>query len=163
MSDVLVRDATDADWGAVWPFVRGVFGAGETYTVARDVGEGTARDYWFPAAGGTVVAVDGGVPVGIAKWSPNHGGAGAHVANAAFLVDPAHGGKGIGRALGEHVLERARADGYRAMVFNAVVATNTGAIALWESLGFAVVGRVPEAFDHPRRGLVDLLVMHRVL
>jgi GNAT superfamily N-acetyltransferase len=158
-----IRDATAADWVGCWPFVQGVFAVGETYTVARDVGQEAARAYWFPERGKTVVAVDGDRPVGIAKWTANHGGAGAHVANAAFLVDPAHGGKGIGRRLGEHVLDRARADGFRAMQFNGVVSSNTGAIALWTSLGFAVVGRVPEAFDHPTQGSVDLLIMHRTL
>jgi len=61
------------------------------------------------------------------------------------------------------VLDAARADGYRAMQFNAVVATNTRAVELWRSLGFEVIGRVPEGFRHPTRGYVDLLVMHRRL
>ena len=33
----------------------------------------------------------------------------------------------------------------------------------WRSLGFEVVGTVPEAFDHPRHGYVRLLIMHRFL
>jgi GNAT superfamily N-acetyltransferase len=160
---VRVRDAEAADWDAVWPFVRGIVAAGETYTLPRDIGEADAREYWFPAVGGTVVAVDGGVPVGIGKWLPNQAGPGAHVANASFMVDPAHGGKGIGRALAEDVLRRARADGYTAMQFNAVVARNAGAVKLWRDLGFAVVGTVPGGFEHPRHGTVDLLIMHRAL
>ena len=64
------------------------------------------------------------------------------MANASFMVDPACAGRGIGRALAEVVLERARAAGYRAMQFNAVVATNVRAVALWRSLGFTVVGGV---------------------
>jgi ribosomal protein S18 acetylase RimI-like enzyme len=79
------------------------------------------------------------------------------------MVDPAHGGRGIGRLLAEHVLGEARADGYRAMQFNAVVETNTGAVALWRSLGFSILTTVPEAFDHPRLGPVGFHVMHRFL
>ena len=48
------------------------------------------------------------------------------------------------------------------MQFNAVVATNTGAIALLES-GFRVLATVPEAFDHPTEGPVGLHIMHRPL
>jgi ribosomal protein S18 acetylase RimI-like enzyme len=53
-----------------------------------------------------------------------------------------------------------REQGYRGIQFNAVVETNTAAVALWESLGFVVVGTVPEAFDHPVHGYVGLHVMH---
>jgi len=49
------------------------------------------------------------------------------------------------------------------MQFNAVVASNAGAVRLWSSLGFTVVGTVPAAFDHPRLGPVPLLIMYRTL
>jgi ribosomal protein S18 acetylase RimI-like enzyme len=49
------------------------------------------------------------------------------------------------------------------MQFNFVVSTNTRAIALWESMGFEVVGRLPGAFEHPTEGFVDALVMFRGL
>ena len=101
--------------------------------------------------------------LGTAKYGPNWPGRGSHVANASFIVDPAVAGRGVGRALAERVLADARAAGYRAMQFNAVVETNTGAVALWQSLGFRVLATVPEAFDHPTRGLVGLHIMHRPL
>jgi hypothetical protein len=34
---------------------------------------------------------------------------------------------------------------------------------MWQSLGFETVGRLPRAFQHPRLGLVDALVMFRAL
>jgi ribosomal protein S18 acetylase RimI-like enzyme len=49
------------------------------------------------------------------------------------------------------------------MQFNAVVETNTGAVALWRSLGFEVLATVPDAFDSPRHGPVGLHIMHRRL
>jgi L-amino acid N-acyltransferase YncA len=36
-------------------------------------------------------------------------------------------------------------------------------IKLWNQLGFATVGRVPKAFDHPTNGYVDALVMYNWL
>ena len=79
------------------------------------------------------------------------------------MVDPQHAGRGAGRALGEHALAWARAEGYRAMQFNAVVETNAPAVALWRSLGMEVLATVPEAFLHPRHGYVGLHLMHRRL
>jgi ribosomal protein S18 acetylase RimI-like enzyme len=79
------------------------------------------------------------------------------------MVAPAARGRGVGRALGEDFLEWARAEGYRAAQFNAVVETNTAAVELWRSLGFRIIGTVPEAFRHPRAGYVGLHIMHRRL
>lgn len=161
-----VRAATAEDWPAIWPIWRQVVAAGDTYVWELDtMTEDDARAAWMlPPPAEVLVAVDGaGVVIGTAEVRPNQVGRGSHVANASFMVDPACAGRGTGRALAETVLERARAKGYRAMQFNAVVATNTRAIALWRSLGFAVVGTVPGAFRHAARGEVDLLVMHRWL
>jgi GNAT superfamily N-acetyltransferase/predicted enzyme related to lactoylglutathione lyase len=104
--DVVIREARPADWTAIWPFFRRIVAAGETYTWPRDMSEADARAAWFPSPGRTVVAAVGGTVVGTAKTQPNQAGPGAHVANASFMVDPAHGGRGIGRALGERVLTR---------------------------------------------------------
>jgi GNAT superfamily N-acetyltransferase len=145
--------------------MRRIVAAGETYAWDRDLAEEPARAYWFPSPPGrTVVAVDDdGAILGTAEYQPNHGGPGAHVANASFMVDPDRAGGGVGRALGRHVLEHAREDGFRAMQFNAVVETNTRAVALWRSLGFEVLTTVPEAFHHPTRGYVGLHIMYRRL
>jgi ribosomal protein S18 acetylase RimI-like enzyme len=72
-------------------------------------------------------------------------------------------GLGVGRALGTRILDLARADGYASMQFNAVVASNTGAVHLWQELGFEIIGTVPEAFEHPTLGRVGLHVMYRQL
>jgi GNAT superfamily N-acetyltransferase len=161
----LIREATPEDWPAIWAFMSRIVAAGETFSWDRDIGEERARATWLrQPPGRTVVAVgDDGAVVGTAETHPNHGGPGSHIASAGFMVDPDQAGRGIGRALGEHVLEQARSDGYRAMQFNAVVETNTGAVALWRSLGFEVLCTVPEAFDHPAHGYVGLHVMHRRL
>jgi GNAT superfamily N-acetyltransferase len=79
------------------------------------------------------------------------------------MVDPTYQGHGVGRALGADVLQWARGAGYRSIQFNAVVETNTVAVGLWQSLGFTIIGTVPEAFDHPAHGLVGLHVMHQRL
>lgn len=161
----MIRDAAAADWPAIWGFMAGIVRAGETYTWDPAMTEAQARAKWMsgpPAR--TIVAVDDdGTVTGTAETHPNQAGPGAHVANAGFMVDPAYGGRGVARALCAHVLDAARADGYLAMQFNAVVETNTRAVAVWRSFGFEVIGTVPAAFHHPIHGYVGLHVMHRIL
>jgi ribosomal protein S18 acetylase RimI-like enzyme len=79
------------------------------------------------------------------------------------MVAPAARGRGVARAMCEHAQMQARAMGYLAMQFNFVVSTNEGAVALWQRLGFEIVGRLPRAFRHPAAGLVDALVMYKWL
>ncbi len=163
---MLIRTATDDDWPQMWAFMRGIVAAGETFSWDQDLPEDAARERWMheQPPGRTVVAVaDDGTVLGTAESEPNHEGPAAHVATASFMVDPAAGGRGVGRALGEQVVEQARADGFRAMQFNAVVETNTVAVGLWRTLGFDVLTTVPEAFRHPEHGYVGLHIMFRWL
>lgn len=161
---MLIRVANDQDWTAVWPFFADIVAAGETYAYPPDLTLETARALWMDSAPGqTVVAVEGDAVVGTAKMGPNRPGRGAHVATASFMVDPAYAGHGVGRSLGVYVIDWARAAGYRSMQFNAVVETNTGAVHLWQSLGFQILTTVPEAFDHPKHGLVGLHIMYQRL
>lgn len=162
---VLIRDATADDWPQIWPFLREIVRAGETYAYDPDMDEATARDLWLVAPPGrAVVAVgDDGRTVGTASMYPNRPGPGSHVASASFMVDPRGSGQGVGRALGEEALAWARAEGFHAMQFNAVVETNTRAVGLWRSLGFQIIGTVPEAFRHPTAGYVGLHIMYRRL
>ena len=160
-----IRDARPEDWEAIWPFFRRIVAAGETYAYERDMSEPESRRMWMIGSPGrTVVAIDAaGTVAGSASMYANRGGPGSHVASASFMVDPDRAGQGVGRALGEHVIAWARESGFRAIQFNAVVETNQAAVALWRSLGFAILATVPEAFDHPRHGYVGLLIMHRFL
>jgi GNAT superfamily N-acetyltransferase len=162
---LMIRDAVPDDWAAIWPFLQRIVAAGETYCYDRGITEDQGRRLWLlEPPGQTVVAVDADEAIlGTAKVHPNQSGPGGHVATASFMVDPAHAGRGVGRALGEHVIRCARARGYRAMQFNAVVETNTRAVALWQALGFEILATVPEAFHHPAHGYVGLHVMHRYL
>lgn len=162
---LVVRDATTADWPAIWPFWSQIVADGETYAYPEGLDADDARPLWFePAPMRVLVAVDGdGTVLGSAKYGPNRPGRGDHVATASFMVSSDARGRGVGRLLAEQVLTRARAAGFAAMQFNAVVETNTGAVELWRSLGFEIIGTVPEAFRSARHGLVGLHVMYRRL
>jgi len=151
----------------VWSIFAEVVSRGDTYMFSPDITEQAARAAWFvdgPAGPSvTYVATLDGAVVATALLKPNAPGLGDHVANAGWMVAPRFSGRGVGRALAEHVIADARRLGYEGMQFNAVVATNVSAIALWESLGFSVVGTVPNAFRHRSEGLVSVHVMYRDL
>jgi L-amino acid N-acyltransferase YncA len=165
MSDapLLLRKATDADWPAIWAIFRAVVATGDTYTYPPDVAEDDARRAWMGAGIVTYVAEREGEIVGTYTLKPNRPALGAHVANASYMVRPGAFGGGVGTAMAEHSLIEARAAGFRAMQFNAVVSTNVRAVALWRRLGFEVIGTVPEGFHHRDAGYVDLLIMYRRL
>jgi L-amino acid N-acyltransferase YncA len=162
---MVIRSATAADWAGIWPFMREIVRAGETFSWNRDLSESAARDRWYAGPPThTIVAADtDGSVLGTAVTGPNHEGPAGHIATASFMVDPAHSGRGVGRALGERVLELAREDGYRGMQFNAVVETNTRAVGLWRALGFEILTTVPEGFYHPTHGYVGLHIMFQRL
>lgn len=162
---MLIRDATAADWPRIWPFFQHIAAAGETFSYDRDMTEAQGRAIWMvgpPGRTAVAVAPDGTV-LGSANMYANRGGPGSHVASASFMVDPAGAGQGVGRALGEDALEWARAAGFRAMQFNAVVESNVRAVKLWQSFGFEILATVPEGFEHPAEGFVGLHIMYRRL
>ena len=72
-------------------------------------------------------------------------------------------GRGVGTALCRLRSTGRSERGYSGMQFNAVAASNVGAIAIYERLGFRIVGTVPGAFAHPTLGRVGLHVMYRAL
>ena len=162
---MLIREATSEDWPSIWPFFHEIVAAGDTFAYPTDLDERQAREWWMLAAPNrTVVATDdNGAVLGTAKMNNNHHGNASHVASASYMVDPRSRGWGVGRKLCLHSLDWARETGFRAMQFNAVVETNVRAVRLYQTLGFEVLGTVPEGFEHPTQGFVGLHVMHRKL
>ncbi len=155
-----LRPATEADWSAIEAMAAEVVAAGEMFVYER-VDE--VLDYWRDPTGEVWVADLDGATAGTYVLKPNQPGRGRHVSNAGFMVRGYARGRGVGRAMGEHSLDRARALGYAAMQYNMVVETNADAVHLWRTLGFQEVARVPEAFERPDGRRVAALVMWRAL
>jgi len=160
---ITIRAAVPDDFELVWPLLRDVFAAGDTYAVDRDISKEDARAYWMAQARATYIAQSDDRVVGTYYIKTNQPGGGAHICNCGYVVSPAARGQGIAASLCAHSQQEARRLGYRAMQFNLVLASNEGAVRLWHRLGFATVGTIPEAFAHPRLGLVDAFVMYRPL
>jgi ribosomal protein S18 acetylase RimI-like enzyme len=158
-----IRPATPADDDAIWRIIGPVIRAGETYALPAEWSRDAALAFWCGADHAVFVAEDDGAVLGTYYLQANQRGGGAHVANCGYVTATEATGRGVARAMCLHSLDVARARGFRAMQFNLVVSTNERAIRLWERCGFAVVGRLPGAFRHPRLGFVDALVMYRTL
>lgn len=161
---MMIRLATEDDRAAILDIVAPTLAAGETYAIARDLDAEEISRYWFGPTHEVFVAEDDkGTILGTYYLMANQAGGGAHVANCGYMTAPAAQGKGIARAMCEHSLIRAAERGFRAMQFNHVVSTNIRAVALWQRLGFDIVGTLPQAFNHPVHGYVDSYVMFRSL
>ena len=135
-----VRRARSDDVDAVWSILEPVIRAGETYTLPRDMSRLEGLAFWFASGHEVFVAEDCG-----------------------YVTATGATGKGVARTMCAHSLEHAKSRGFRAMQFNFVVSNNERAVRLWKSLGFEIVGRLPQAFLHPTAGYTDAYVMYRSL
>lgn len=158
-----IRAAVAADFPAVLDLFRRIVVSGDTYAYPPDCSPEQAQRWWLDPPARPFVAEDDGRIVGTYSLKPNQPGLGDHVANCGYITAPEFRGRGIASVMCAHSLATARDAGFAAMQFNFVVASNTGAIRLWQRHGFAIVGRVPAAFRHVRDGPTDVFVMHRLL
>lgn len=133
-----VRAATTDDWVGIWPIIQEVAAAEETFAMDARPDEAETRDSWItPPPGRVVVAVDDrGQIVGTANMYANRPNQGSHVASRSLMVAAGSRCLGVGRQLVRDMIEWTAAQGFRGIQFNAVVATNKGALRLYESEGF---------------------------
>ncbi|WP_096696364.1 GNAT family N-acetyltransferase [Polaromonas sp. AER18D-145] len=158
-----IRKATSADADGLWQILEPIIRAGETYDFPRETSRQDALLAWLAPDNQCFVACEGDTLLGTYVLHPNRKGGGAHVANCGYMTASDANGKGVARAMCAHSLEVARAEGFRTMQFNFVIARNHRAVKLWTGMGFETVGRIPEAFLHPVHGYTDALVMYRRL
>jgi ribosomal protein S18 acetylase RimI-like enzyme len=158
-----IRAAAAHDADSIWKILEPIIRAGDTYALPREMNRDEALAYWRSDCHSVFVADEDGDVVGTYFLRANHGGGGSHVANCGYITAVTASGRGIARAMCAHSLTHAKSRGFRAMQFNFVVSTNERAVRLWQSFGFEIVGRLPEAFLYPGMGYVDAYVMYRML
>ncbi|MEM1361065.1 MAG: GNAT family N-acetyltransferase [Pseudomonadota bacterium] len=163
MSELKIRPAEPSHFERVWEIFHPVVSSGETYGFPLESNREDCQRLWFDLPQQTFVTEDAGSLIGTYYIKPNGAGPSDHICNCGYMVAPEARGRGVAAAMCTHSQGVARTLGFKLMQFNAVVSTNTGAIRLWERLGFETVGRVPRAFRHPKEGYVDTFVMTKWL
>ena len=160
---ITIRQAQESDFEEIWNIFAQIVQQGDTFTHGPKTTRDEAYAIWMSDVSKSFVACIDDHVVGSYFLKANQPGLGSHVANAGYIVKGEARGKGVGRMMCEHSLEEARKQGFHAMQFNMVVSTNESAIALYQKLGFSIVGRLPKVFRHADLGLVDAYVMHSFL
>ncbi|WDY56050.1 GNAT family N-acetyltransferase [Pseudomonas sp. PSKL.D1] len=158
-----IRPMTPDDFERFWPTFQAVAQARQTYAYDPALSYEQARHVWLELPLHTLVAEADGELLGSYYLKANAAGPGAHVGNCGYMVCEAARGQGVARLMCEHSQKLARQEGFLALQFNSVVASNEVAVALWQKLGFETVGRLPKAYRHATLGLVDCLVMYKWL
>jgi L-amino acid N-acyltransferase YncA len=160
---MIIREATSKDFEQIWPIFHEIISAGETYAYETDTEKEQAFTIWMKQPRKTFIAEENGNVFGTYYIKANQYGPGKHVCNCGYMVSSLARGKGIATVMCEHSQNTAVQLGYKAMQFNFVASSNSGAIKLWTKLGFVTIGRLPKAFNHPTLGLIDALVMYKWL
>lgn len=137
---------------------------GDSYPQDRPLSAPGFADYWLKGHAFTAycqprAAIEPEL-AGAFYIKPNFPGRCHHICNAGFIVPPHLRGRGIGRQLAQAMLTLAPTLGYQAVMFNLVFETNQASLAIWQSLEFEVIGRIPQAVRLRDNRYVDALMLY---
>lgn len=163
MKNFSIRKYREGDIDAIWEIFSRIIISGDTYAYDPDISKHEALKEWLEKPYATYVAIDDGKIIGTYFIKQNQPGLGGHVCNCGYMVSEEARGKGVATRMCEHSQGEAQKFGFHAMQFNLVVATNEGAVRLWQKLGFGIAGTLPKAFAHRKLGFVDAYVMYKWL
>jgi L-amino acid N-acyltransferase YncA len=145
-SDLTIRPLAAGDEPELFAVFAQAVREGGAFPRRAPVDPEVFRTAWLRDAVSVQVGRLDGTLIGGYFLKPNFPGLAGHVANAGYVVSASHRRRGFGRALAEHSLAEARRHGFDAMMFNLVLEHNPSR-ALWHSLGFRQIGRIPDAVD----------------
>lgn len=151
-----IRKFEKQDIPALMKIWNDVVEEGQAFPQEKTLTVQTAEEF-FSSQSFTAAAVDNGEVVGLYILHPNNVGRCGHIANASYAVRTDIRGRQVGRRLVTHCLEKCRELGFRVLQFNAVVADNAPALALYKSLGFVQLGVIPGGFRKKDGSYADII------
>lgn len=161
---IIIREYTSKDVEAACTIWNQVVDDGVAFPQEEDLNEETG-DSFFKAQTYTGIAedTDCGDIVGLYILHPNNVGRCGHIANASYAVRRDIRGEHIGEKLVLDCLRMAKEKGFGVLQFNAVVASNTHALHLYERIGFTKLGVIPGGFRMPDGHYEDIIPHYYVL
>lgn len=164
VSDFIVTQFSENDIGAMMEIWNEVVRDGNAFPQDELLTMTSAKEFFSTQTYSAVIKDKSTKDVlGLYILHPNGGGHRAHISNASFAVKKSAQGKGLGRALVSDCLKVGKSLGFLILIFNAVVATNTAARALYESLGFNLLGTLPGGFKKNDGALLDTCIYYIAL
>ena len=159
-----IRAYTAADAGCAAAIWNTVVEEGVAFPQMETLDEAAANEF-FLSQSFTGVALDpeSGEMVGLYILHPNNVGRCGHICNAGYAVKAGLRGRHIGEALVRHCMKKAKDSGFGILQFNAVVASNAPALALYEKLGFVKLGVIPGGFLRKDGRYEDIIPHYHLL
>ena len=161
---IIVRKYEKKDLPAMIRVSNEVVEDGVAFPQEECLDEKTGAEF-FAAQTYTAVAEnrENGQVLGLYILHPNNVGRCGHICNASYAVKKSVRGQHIGEKLVTHCLKQGKTCGFRVLQFNAVVKSNTGALALYKKLGFTQLGVIPGGFLNKDGEYEDIIPHYHVL
>ena len=161
---IIVRKYEEKDLPAMIRIWNEVVEDGVAFPQEECLDEKTGAEF-FAAQTYTAVAEnrENGQVLGLYILHPNNVGRCGHICNASYAVKKSVRGQHIGEKLVTHCLKQGKTCGFRVLQFNAVVKSNTGALALYKKLGFTQLGVIPGGFLNKDGEYEDIIPHYHVL
>lgn len=151
-----IRGFTENDLPRMITIWNEIVVAGDAFPQEKVLDQSEARGF-FSGQSFTGIFEEAGDILGLYILHPNNVGRCGHIANASYAVKNGQRGKRIGERLILHSMDKSRELGFRILQFNAVTASNAGALHLYRKLGFTRLGRIPGGFRAKNGEYVDII------
>ena len=161
--EITVREFRSEDTKDVIAIWNEVVNQGKAFPQLEDLGVEDGEAFFKEQSYTGIAVNENDEIVGLYILHPNNVGRCGHICNASYAVKKTVRGQHIGEKLVKHCIAQGKTCGFRVLQFNAVVKSNTGALALYKKLGFTQLGVIPGGFLNKDGEYEDIIPHYHVL